>query len=259
MKLNFKSYGQTGENIVILHGIFGMLDNWHSFASQLGKEHKVYTIDQRNHGRSPHSNDFNYPLMVEDLKEFIKDHDLEHVHIIGHSMGGKTAMHFALKYPDLIESLTVLDIGVKYYSPRHDYIFEALCDLNLQDFSSRNEINDFLEERIQSFGVRQFLLKNVRRNKEEKYEWKMNLPVIREAYEDLSAWIDTGQSFDKSSLFIRGANSSYILPDDWPGIQEIFPNSVLKTIPGAGHWLHAEKPYELLKMILEFQLELKAV
>jgi len=252
MKLNYKSYGDDGPPVLILHGIFGMLDNWHSFASQLGKNHKVFTLDHRNHGRSPHSENFSYPQMVKDLEQFLEDQNLEKVNIIGHSMGGKVAMHLALKAPEKVEKLCVLDIGIKYYPPRHDYIFDALCSLELENFTSRNDINTFLEEKIPNFSIRQFLIKNIKRKKDSSFVWKMNLPVIRKNYDKIVEWIPTGKSFNKKTLFVRGSNSSFILYDDWPGIQEIFPEAELKSIPGTGHWLHAEKPYELLKIMREF-------
>lgn len=257
MKLNYKSYGTSGDTVILMHGIFGMLDNWHSFASQLANDFRVFTLDLRNHGRSPHSDSFTYEDMIADLDEFISDHDLENISLVGHSMGGKTAMHYALKYPDKISKLCVLDIGIKYYPPRHDYIFKALCSLDLSTFHSRNEIDEYLSEQIASFAIRQFLIKNIKRSKEGQFAWKMNLPVIRENYEKVTAWIPTGQSFEKSTLFVRGANSSFILMDDWPGIKEIFPGASLVSIPGAGHWLHAEKPYELLKTLKTFLDPLK--
>lgn len=252
MKLNYKSYGESGENIIILHGIFGMLDNWHSFASQLSKDYSVFTVDHRNHGRSPHDDTFDYPSMVMDLKELIADLKLKKVHLVGHSMGGKVAMHFALQYPEMVDKLIVLDIGIKYYPPRHDYIFNALCGLELSEFDSRNAIDDHLSGHIHSFAIRQFLIKNIKRNKEGLFSWKMNLPVIRKNYENITDWIPVGQHFDGETLFVRGANSSFIVMEDWPGIQELFPFSKLVSIPGAGHWLHAEKPYLLLKEISDF-------
>jgi len=252
MKLNYKKYGDSGEVVIILHGIFGMLDNWHSFASQLGKDYIVYTLDHRNHGRSPHNDEFSYEVMLADLDEFITDQMFEKVHLIGHSMGGKVAMHYALKFPEKLNSITVLDIGIKHYPPRHDYIFNALCALDLVNFESRNEINEYLSEHIQSFSIRQFLIKNIKRNDKKGFRWKMNLPVIRKNYEKITEWIPVGKHYKGRSLFVRGTNSSFILMDDWPGIQELFPLAELVSIPGAGHWLHAEKPYLLLKAIKEF-------
>lgn len=251
MKLNFKKYGDSGDAVIILHGIFGMLDNWHSFASQLSKDYMVFTVDQRNHGRSPHSDKFSYKHMVSDLLEFIVDHKISTVKLIGHSMGGKTAMHFALNHPEFVEKLCVLDIGVKYYPPRHDEIFEALCSLDLDQFSSRNGVDEYFSKYIGSFAIRQFLIKNLKRKK-DGFEWKMNLPIIRKKYEKILDWIPTGIEFEKESLFVKGQNSPYIEEEDWPGIQEIFPNAQLRTISGAGHWLHAEQPYELLKTIRSF-------
>ena len=252
MKLHFKQYGEQGDALIIMHGIFGMLDNWHSFASQLGQDFRVFTIDHRNHGRSPHSDSFTYEDMVGDLLEFISDRQLDRAHLIGHSMGGKVAMHFALKHPEKIDRLCVLDIGIKYYPPRHDYIFQALCNIDIASFESRNDIDEYLSDQIHNFAIRQFLIKNIRRAPDGSFSWKMNLPVIRKSYEAITEWIPTGQAFDGETLFIRGANSSYILMDDWPGIREIFPRARLETIGGASHWLHAEKPYELLKLIRNF-------
>jgi esterase len=252
MNLHFKTYGEAGDPVIIMHGIFGMLDNWHSFASQLGKNHRVLTIDLRNHGRSPHSDVFDYPSMVKDLEVFLQTNDLEKAHLIGHSMGGKLAMHFAMAHPKKLLSLTVLDIGIKYYPPRHDFIFGALCEMDLSKFSSRNQIDEMLSGRIKSFAIRQFLIKNISRNAKNGFEWKMNLPVIRANYDKIIEWIPMGNPFPQKTLFVRGENSDYILDEDWPGIQELFPKAVLKTISGAGHWLHAEKPYELLKKINKF-------
>jgi pimeloyl-ACP methyl ester carboxylesterase len=252
MKLNYKTYGVSGQPVIILHGIFGMLDNWHSFASQLSKDHTVFTVDHRNHGRSPHSEEFDYPSMVGDLLELIDDLHLEKVSLIGHSMGGKVAMHFALEHPDRVEGLIVLDIGIKYYPPRHDYIFTALCELDLNQFESRNQIDEYLSGQIHNFAIRQFLIKNIRRGDNNGFVWKMNLPVIRKNYERITEWVPVGNDFKKRTLFIRGANSSFILMEDWLGIKELFPNAELITIPGASHWLHAEKPYELLKAIKGF-------
>lgn len=252
MKLNFKSYGAEGDVVIILHGIFGMLDNWHSFATQLSRDFQVFTLDHRNHGRSPHSESFTYEDMVEDLKEFITEKGFDRVSLIGHSLGGKTAMHFALEYPDLVDRLIVLDIGIKMYPQRHDYIFEALCGMDLSRFSSRNEIDEYLSESIHSFPIRQFLMKNIHRDVEKRFSWKMNLAVIRDHYDVLSEGIRSHVTFPKQTLFIRGANSSYVLLEDMGEIKKIFPLARLITIPGASHWLHAEKPYELLKLVQMF-------
>lgn len=252
MKLNYKSYGSKGDVVIILHGIFGMLDNWHSFASQLSDDHQVFTLDHRNHGRSPHAESFTYDDMVDDLMEFVRDKGFEEVNLIGHSLGGKTAMYFALDNPDIVRKLIVLDIGVKSYPQRHDYIFDALTGMELGRFSSRNEIDQHLSGTIHSFPIRQFLMKNIHRDAEKHFSWKMNLPVIRTHYPELAEGIQSNNRYLEDTLFVRGANSSYILIEDMPGIQKLFPNAILKTIPGASHWLHAEKPYELLKMVKSF-------
>jgi pimeloyl-ACP methyl ester carboxylesterase len=194
--------------------------------------------------------------MVDDLKEFISDLKFDQINLIGHSLGGKTAMHFALENSILINKLVVLDIGIKSYPQRHDYIFDALCGMDLSQFSSRNEIDQHLSESIHSFPIRQFLMKNIHRDTDKKFSWKMNLPVIRDHYQILADGVRSSQKFRQPTLFIRGANSSYIMQEDMTEITKLFPAAELSTIPGASHWLHAEKPYELLKLVKAF-LEVK--
>ncbi len=235
---------------MILHGLFGTSDNWQTIAKQLAKDYWVFIVDQRDHGRSAHTDGLDYERMAGDLAEFLEQQWIYESHIIGHSMGGKTAMQFAMNYPDLVEKLVVVDIAPKAYVGGHQAIFDALFALDLNTIESRKEADAFLADRIPDFGTRQFLLKNLTRDKEGGYRWKMNLPIIYESYQAILDQVK-GEPFDKESLFIRGSRSNYIQAEDEPIIKDLFPNATLESID-AGHWVHAEKPKDLLQSIQKF-------
>lgn len=247
MKLNYKKQG-SGQPIIILHGLFGMLDNWQSIANQLAENHEVWLVDQRNHGRSPHADEHTYNLMAADLQELITDHHIEKPLLVGHSMGGKTVMWFAQKYPDIARALVVVDMGIREYPIHHDGIIDALHSLKVEEISSRNEADEQLAKHISSFGIRQFLLKNLHRKKEGGFEWKFNLPVLEAAMEDIVHALPDG-NVDTPALFIAGGASNYITAADVPEIMAQFTNAEVEVIPDAGHWVHAEKPEEVTKMI----------
>ena len=252
MQLNFQKYG-TGFPLIILHGLFGALDNWQMVARKLAEHFAVYVIDQRNHGASPHSDVFNYEVMAEDLLEFMATHDLPRAHLLGHSMGGKTAMQFALLHPGRTEKLIVADIAPKTYPPWHVPIFEALLALDLSQYRSRKEIGDALESGIPEAQVRQFLLKNLATNPDGSYRWKINLEGIYRNYGALSGELAVGgRKFERPALFIRGEHSDYILDSDEESIRQIFPRAQFATVQNAAHWLHAEKPIEFTNFILSF-------
>ncbi len=264
MELNYKTFGQ-GDPVIILHGLFGTLDNWQTIARQLAESHSVFILDQRNHGRSPHADIHDYPALAEDLRQFMEAHWMyDGAHVIGHSMGGKTAMQFALEHPDLVKKLVVVDIAPKAYPGGHFEIFEALQAMDLDNIADRKEAEAFLAEHIKEVDVRQFLMKNLTRKnplppdplKGEAssggFEFKMNLPVIWKHYPDILAAVE-GEPFEGETLFIRGGRSKHvILPDDEALIKKLFPNSEIKTVEGAGHWVHAEKPVELLGLVRAF-------
>jgi esterase len=252
MQLNFKTYGQ-GRPIIILHGLFGMLDNWQSIAKHIEQKHKIYLIDQRNHGKSPHTSEHSYTAMADDLFEFIEQHHIGSVDILGHSMGGKTAMQFAITYPQFVNSLSVVDMGVKRYEPGHDSIFEALFSIDLKAVKNRNEVEIILDQKIHDVSTKQFILKNLSRQADSTYAWKFNLQSIFANYNsEILAPIISDHPFMKKTLFIRGQNSNYILNTDWDLIQSIFPNSTLVTIKNAGHWVHADNPLELVHVLSKF-------
>jgi len=254
LSLNFKTYGQ-GNPIIILHGLFGTLDNWQTIARQLSKEYLVYLIDQRNHGRSPHTDDFDYSLLAEDLKDFMEDEGMSQATIIGHSMGGKTAMQFAINYPEMVTSLVVVDIAPKAYKGGHQEIFDALLGVDLKKIESRKMADEQLMIPIPDFGVRQFLLKNLTRDKEGGYRWKMNLPSIYKNYQNILANILPDEPYTGSSLFIRGGRSKYIQEEDESLIKTLFPETQIVTIPDAGHWVHAEAPKALLSEFENFMAD----
>ena len=251
ISLNFKTYGQ-GNPIIILHGLFGTLDNWQTIARQLSEEYLVYLVDQRNHGRSPHTEEFDYSLLAEDLKDFMESEGMSQATIIGHSMGGKTAMQFAVSYPEMVSSLVVVDIAPKAYEGGHQEIFDALMSIDLNKIENRKMADEQLVEKIPDVGVRQFLLKNLTRDKEGGYRWKMNLPAIHKNYQHILNNILLDEPYTGPALFIRGERSGYIKEADESLIKNTFPKAQVIPIPNAGHWVHAEAPEVLLSTFKNF-------
>lgn len=251
MKLNFKTYGQ-GEPLIILHGLLGSLDNWSTLGKKFAENYTVFIVDQRNHGKSPHSSDFNYQLLVDDLHEFMEDNHIYSANILGHSMGGKTAMYFAMEHPDKVDKLIVADIAPMQYPMGHQQVFEALFSVDLNKVKTRNEVDQKLQDYIQDFGVRQFLMKGLTRNKERNFIWKFNVVEIWESYKEILKTFDLDLIFEGETLFIRGANSDYIKDEYLSIIEEHFPNNDLKTIENAGHWLHAEQPEIFFNIVIDF-------
>ena len=251
MKLHYREMGE-GAPLIILHGLFGSSDNWLSVGKELSQDYKIYLLDQRNHGDSPHSSSFTYVDMATDLKEFIGEHGIKDPVIMGHSMGGKTVMKFALSYPDLLKKLIVVDIAPRYYPVHHDVILQGLQAIDVDALKTRREADATLAEYVPELGVRQFLLKNLGRNTEGGYEWKINLPVINDKIENVGEGLQEEDRFEKPTLFINGAASGYIKKADKPLIQQIFPQSEVQTIEGAGHWVHAEKPEEFVEKVKSF-------
>jgi esterase len=247
MKLFFREYG-NGQPIVILHGLFGSSDNWLTQAKLLSSSYKIFTVDLRNHGSSPHHEEFNYKAMVEDINEFMEDQKLTDVTLMGHSMGGKAAMNFSLAYPQKIERLIVVDIAPRFYDLEHYIIADGLAAIPIETISSRNEAEDVLSEYVSDSGTRQFLLKNLQRKAEGGFSWKINLPVIREQLSNIGEDLLFEGTFAKPTLFIRGRNSSYVLDGDMKRIKEVFPLAKLETMD-TGHWVQAEKPQEFVGVV----------
>lgn len=251
MDLNYKEFGQ-GDPIIILHGLFGTLDNWQTVAKQLAEDYSVFILDQRNHGRSPHVDHIDYPSMADDLHHFMETQWIHKSYIIGHSMGGKTAMQFALHYPDMVEKLVVVDIAPKAYEGGHQAIIDALFALDLKSVESRKWADDFLKTKIEDFGVRQFLLKNLTRSKSGGYEWKMNLSVIAKDYPKILEALSSDEKFENPTLFIRGGKSDYIADNEEEHLKNHFAKARVETVPNVGHWVHAEAPDALLTLVRGF-------
>ncbi len=241
-----------GDPLIILHGFLGMGDNWKTLANKFGENYQVHLVDQRNHGRSFHDDDFSYELLVEDLLNYMDFHQLEKVHILGHSMGGKTAMLFAVEHPDRINKLIVADIAPKFYPPHHQYILDALNDVDFTMVSSRTEIDSILKKHIPENGIRQFLLKNVYRPDKNTLAYRFNLPVLEDSIDEIGVALPPRTFFEGPALFLRGSLSGYITTQDEALIESHFPHSDIVTIDRASHWLHAENPIDFYNNVARF-------
>jgi len=252
MKLYYREMGE-GQPLMILHGLFGFSDNWQTQAKKFSEYYRVILVDLRNHGHSPWSSDFSYPIMVEDLVNLFQKLELQQVILLGHSMGGKVAMHFAQKHAHYLEKLIVVDMGVKSYPMHHQHILEAFNRIDLTRMSARSEAEQILKQFIDSEGVRQFLLKNLYWKEKGKLSWRVNFPVLEAAMPEILSALPQAEVFI-STLFIRGTLSNYILDEDVSAIEQIFPDSSLESIQNAGHWVHAEAPDAFVDCVLGFCL-----
>ncbi len=251
VQLNYESRG-SGRPLIILHGLFGSLDNWRTMSRRFSDRFQVFTVDMRNHGSSPHSAEFNCALMAADLGEFMQGRAIPQAHILGHSMGGRVAMQFAVEHPEHVDKLIVVDIAPRAYPPLHDDIFQVLSSIRLERFASRNEVRAEMEKGIGDRSVSEFLLKNLVVSETGELQWKMNLASLGTHYHEIiSAPRWTGE-FDRPALFIRGGNSDYIRPEDKGIISESFPRAEIATVPGAGHWVHAQSPDAFEKLVRDF-------
>ena len=237
--------------MIILHGLFGMSDNWHNIARKLSETHAVYTLDLRNHGQSPHSDIMNYNVMADDILEFINNEDLDQAIIIGHSMGGKTAMTFANKYPEKIAKLVVVDIAPKAYRPGHQVYFDAMKKINY-NATVRKEIEEQLAEKIIDKGELLFLLKNLYHKETGNFGLKINLEAIENNYPEIIGEIRFTKPVNVPTLFIKGEISDYISEKDKEEIKHKFPDVRFAIVPDAGHWVHAENSEGFLKVLKEF-------
>ena len=242
-----------GMPFVILHGFLGMSDNWKTLGVQFSEEnYEVHMLDQRNHGQSFHSDDFSYEVMVEDLKLYCNSHKLENIILLGHSMGGKTAMLFATKYPELVSKLLIADISPRFYPVHHDGILSGLSALNFDVIKSRGEADTILSSYISDFGTRQFLLKNLYWVEKGKLGLRMNLEVLKAEVAEVGEPLPQQATFEKDTLFLRGDRSEYIGIDDESIIINHFPKAKIVTIANAGHWLHAENPKDFFDAVMQF-------
>jgi esterase len=263
MQLHFSKIGE-GPALVILHGLYGQGDNWLNIAHMLANKFTVYLVDQRNHGQSPHALSHSYDDLAGDIKEFCNNEGLTNFDLLGHSMGGKTAMTFALKYHDYVQRLIVVDISPysylnqKLFEPQinfHHQVIEAFKNAPVESAKSRAEIDVFFSNLVESAPIRKFLLKNLKRNKEGRFYWQLNIDAISKNLENI---IDTvppvkiGILSQIPALFIRGGKSIYITDEEILAVPDVFPNARFITFENAGHWLHAEEPKKFSEIVCEF-------
>lgn len=252
MELFYRKLGE-GNPFIILHGLFGQSDNWNTLAKQFSEAgYEVYTVDLRNHGLSPHSDSWDYKTMSDDVLELITKNNLQNVILLGHSMGGKVAMQFAIEHQEYLTKLIVVDIAPKYYAPHHQSVLKALDAIDFKIIKTRKEATAILSTYIKEEGTKQFLLKNIYWKENEELAWRFNLNVIRKEIEKVGEQTPTTNICYTPTCFIKGELSNYILESDLRLINDIFPHNMLETIKGAGHWIHAEKPAAFYDCVISF-------
>ena len=265
MKLFFKEMG-VGQPIIILHGLYGSSDNWLTIARMLSVDFRVIVPDLRNHGRSPHHREHSYPAMATDVLELMDDLNIEKCILLGHSMGGKTAIHMALTAPHRISKMIIVDIAPVNYSSltvystlivEHLNIADTLLHTDLQQYSRLEDIERSWINNIPVVKTRRFLLKNIQRFDKDHYCWKINIQAIVNNLPNILNGMDKfglerKNKINIPTLFIKGELSPYIQPEMHSLIHDIFPCSQIVTIPKAGHWLHVEQPRIFLEEVIRF-------
>ena len=249
--LHSKILGE-GKPLIILHGLFGMLDNWQAIAKEFACFFETHIIDLRNHGRSFHANQHNYELMSEDLLSYLNANNLDEVYLIGHSMGGKVAMTFACMYPESVEKLVVVDIAPKYYPPHHQEILSGLNAVEQAKIKSRKDADQILSQYFSESAMRQFLLKNLYWRSSTELAFKFNLKVLSDQIENVGQALHSDALFDRPTLFIVGQSSNYIKETDVELIESHFPDFEIVEIPNSGHWVHAENPDQFFDKVSRF-------
>ena len=252
--LHSKIYGseKSGTPLLVFHGLFGMLDNWGSFGKEMGELFPVHLIDLRNHGKSFHSFEMSHDDLAHDILHYMEFHKIDQCNLLGHSLGGKAVMQFAIKYPLKVDQLIVVDISPKAYPPHHQGILKALESVDFNQISTRQEAEEILHQYIPEKSVIQFLTKNLYWTEDKKLAWRFNLKTLSEKYSEfVSNAIKYGE-FSGKTLFISGEKSNYILPQDEFQIKQQFPNSSAVTIKNAGHWVQAENPKDFNELVKDF-------
>lgn len=264
MKLAYKEFG-SGKTIIIIHGLYGSSDNWVSIARTLESKYHLIVPDMRNHGESPHSDTHTYNDMVNDLHELALDLDLQNIIIAGHSMGGKVAMLFAAKFPELVKKLIVIDISpfsnnnrlnLSVVKEDHKNILNNLNTLAMEGVQSRGDAENHMKKDIANKTIRLFLLKNLKKTEQNKYSWKINVGVLLNNIDNILGEIDLHPYKENlaaiPTLFIKGGKSPYLIEADFESISSIFKQVNFKVIEDTGHWIHAEKPKEFTEACISF-------
>jgi esterase len=256
MKLFFRETG-AGQPLIILHGLFGTSDNWVTIARKLEENFRVLIPDLRNHGHSPHSPVFDFPALEDDLLEFIETHELENPILLGHSLGGKTAMLFALHQPERVAKLVVVDISLRRYphNSEHESLIRAMQGVDMAAAKSRIDVEKSLALSVKSTRLLQFLMKNVYWTERGKLGWRLNLKALGDNLWSVFDGVEVPGEFDGPALFIRGSLSPYISEEDFPLLKKKFPGAVFRTVPNATHWVHADAPGEFYGILSGFLAE----
>jgi len=245
--------GEAGRALFILHGLFGSSDNWQTLGKQFAENYTVYFVDQRNHGRSPHSDEHSYQLMSDDLLELMNDENIDKAILMGHSMGGKTVMHFAVNHPERVEKMVVVDMSPKKYPVTNLDIIQALEKVNLDEMKSRKDVEEVLAQDITNYGTMQFLLKNLYWDDEQKLAWRFNLQALKTNLARVAEITPMPSTpLQMPVLFVKGGKSDHMFNADSRLINEMFANVKIITIPEAGHWVHADKPKEFYEIVNAF-------
>jgi esterase len=252
MRLHFKHYPGPGPTLLILHGLYGNQGNWAAQARQLAQDCNVYALDARNHGQSPWADTMSLAEMAADVADTMRALAVPQAHLLGHSLGGKTAMVLALTQPALVQSLCVVDIAPVAYQAASDGVIKALCDLQLANITSRVDADNKLAVSIPEKFVRDFLLANLQRSEDGGWRWRFNLPVLAASFREVTGWPAGLGSYAGPALFIKGEHSAYILPEYQNAMMQHFPLGQLKVVNGAGHWVHSEKPEAVQRLIKHF-------
>lgn len=250
MKLSYRIYGE-GQPLIILHGLFGSSDNWQTHAKKLSENYQVVLVDQRNHGHSGHSDEHNYDLMADDLLDLIAEEGMRDVIILGHSMGGKTAMRFAQKNGFLVKGLIIADMGIKSYPRHHDVIFQGLYNVDVANCPSRKEAEERLSVYVSEPSTKQFLLKNMYWKEPGLLDWRFNVKALDQHIDEILMALPDDE-IDCETLFILGGKSGYVTPNDFESIRAIIPSVQFETIEESGHWVHAEAPVKFLELVENF-------
>lgn len=254
--LHSKIYGEerTEMPLLVFHGLFGMLDNWGSFGKEFGALMPTHLIDLRNHGRSFHSDSMSHDDLANDILHYMQFHNIEKANLLGHSLGGKAVMQFAINFPEKVHKLIVVDISPKAYPPHHQGIIKALQSVDFEAVQTRQDVEKVLENYIHEKSVIQFLMKNLYWTDDKKLAWRFNLKTLAEKYTEFVSKAIRFGIFSGPTLFVAGANSNYILPQDEFLIKQQFPNSKIIKIANAGHWVHADNPADFNAAVRDFLL-----
>lgn len=254
MQLNTLTYGDENKPaLIMIHGLFGSGKLWRIFAQKFAKHYWVHTPDLRNHGQSPHVDSMSYEEMAEDIADYMDQHDIAQAHILGHSMGGKVAMQFALNWPERVIKLVIEDIAPMFYKPRHEAVFEGIKVLDESNLESRSHADKLVKDIITDNSLRTFLYTNLSKQSDGFLGWHINMPAIVDNYDAISrAPVYKKKPYSCTTLFLRGGESEYVLDEYRRKIKEWFPLSRINTVKGTGHWLHAEKPGTFLDICLKF-------